>query len=124
MDRPAQYAHYPDDCEFNKLIRDNVPARLEAFGLVAETEIIEDDKDYRFWLGSKMMEEALEVFHAMDSVEDLYEELSDVLEVVRAVAAYHGIDLDELQGYCDAKREDKGGFEGRVFLIKTSKGEG
>jgi len=44
------------------------------------------------------------------------EELADLLEVVRALAAEHGVDWDEVLTAADDKKQDRGGFAGRLFL--------
>lgn len=69
---------------FNKLVRDNIPNKIEANGEVAVTRILSDE-EYRSELYKKLLEESNEVINAKNK-EDIIEELSDVLEVVKAIA--------------------------------------
>lgn len=93
---------------YEKLVRDGIPELLDAKGVTYEKRIA-DDSEYKIELVKKLVEEAGE-FAEVTSVE----ELGDVLEVIaalRALPEYHDVDEVRL-----AKREERGGFEGRVIL--------
>ena len=47
------------------------------------------------------------------------DELCDVLEVVYALAEARGMSVEELEGKRLAKRERRGGFDEKIYLIET-----
>lgn len=98
---------------YGKLVRDKIPAIIEADGKVAETRIL-DENAYREALEKKLDEEVAE-FHASGDVE----ELADILEVVYALAAAKGVREWELSEKRLAKRNERGGFDQRIYLIAT-----
>mgnify|MGYP005752676503 CR=1 FL=1 len=96
-----------------KLIRDGLPAMMRAQGLeVFERRL--DDADYTAALRTKLLEEAAEAVRAPGR-EALIEELADVLEVILAIAAAEGIDPEDVEAARLAKRDERGGFDGRIF---------
>lgn len=94
--------------QYEKLVRDGIPDLLDSKGISYEKRIAEAD-EYKIELVKKLVEEAGE-FSEVTSVE----ELGDVLEVIAA--------LKQLPEYADvetvrlAKREERGGFDGRIIL--------
>lgn len=93
---------------YEKLVRDGIPDLLDAKGVAYEKRIA-DAEEYKVELVKKLVEEACE-FSEVTSVE----ELGDVLEVIAALKLlpeYADVDSVRL-----AKREERGGFEGRVIL--------
>ena len=50
---------------------------------------------------------------------EVEEELGDVLEVIRAISELNNSNLDEIIRVSDAKREQRGGFDKRIFLERT-----
>lgn len=94
--------------QYEKLVRDGIPDLLDSKGVSYEMRIA-DDGEYKRELVKKLVEEAGE-FAEVTSVE----ELGDVLEVIAA--------LKMLPEYADveavrlAKREERGGFDGKVIL--------
>ena len=97
----------------NKLVRDKIPAIIIEDGRKCKTKIL-SEKDYIFELERKLSEEVHE--YKLDKNLD---ELCDVLEVVYALAAARGMSLEELEAKRLAKRERRGGFEGKVYLIEA-----
>ncbi|ACY97475.1 MULTISPECIES: NUDIX domain-containing protein [Thermomonospora] len=93
-----------------KLVRDRIPEIIESAGGRPQTRIA-DDGEYRALLRAKLYEEAGEYASGQDPAE-----LADVLEVVRALAAAHGIDAAELERMRAAKAAERGAFTGRVVL--------
>ena len=85
---------------YNKLVRDNIPAIIEASGAVCETEIL-NTADYLRMLDEK-----------------LGEELADLLEVIYACANARGYAKDELESIRAEKAAKRGGFEKKI-LLKT-----
>ena len=97
---------------YNKLVRDNIPAIIEAKGAVCETEIL-SDADYLAMLDRKLDEELAE-YHRDQSLE----ELADLMEVIYACAAARGYSKEELEAVRAEKAEKRGGFA-RKILLKT-----
>jgi predicted house-cleaning noncanonical NTP pyrophosphatase (MazG superfamily) len=98
----------------NKLIRDKVPEIIRKIGDVPEITIL-DEADFRKALKIKMTEQAKELL-AADSIDEILNELSDVVEVARAVAVDHGLSWEEVETHRQAKLREKGGFEKKLFL--------
>jgi len=100
---------------YNKLVRDKIPQVIETTGKVYRTRIL-DETEYKRELVTKLREEADEYFQASNDKQAL-EELADMLEVIRALAAVHGADPEQLETIRSQKAEARGSFEKRVFLI-------
>lgn len=94
--------------EYNKLVRDKVPQKLDGMGISYEKRVA-DDAEYRVELIKKLLEEAAEFTEA-----GAIEELADVLEVVDALRALpEYADVARVQ---EEKRNTMGGFEKRIIL--------
>ena len=93
-----------------KLIRDNIPAIIEAQGRNATFHIL-DDAEYSKELERKLDEEVQE-FHSDRNLE----ELADILEVVYALAEDLGCSKEQLLEAYKKKHAERGGFRGRIFL--------
>lgn len=96
---------------YNKLVRDKIPAIIEAGGEIPHTRILEDE-EYRRELERKLDEEVAE-FHRDQNLE----ELADILEVVYGLASSLGHSREALDAVYDRKHEARGGFEERIYLI-------
>lgn len=103
---------------YDKLVRDRIPALVEADGDRAETHRA-GDAEYARRLGEKLVEEAEEYRESGDR-----EELADVLEVVAAIRAFEGIEDGELEAIRAEKADERGGFGERVVLERVVPGEG
>jgi predicted house-cleaning noncanonical NTP pyrophosphatase (MazG superfamily) len=99
--------------QYNKLVRDNIPAIIKASGGVPHTTILNND-DYLKALGNKLVEEALEAKQT-----PIVEELADVMEVLLAIAENQGISLQEIEKARIKKNQTNGSFEKRIFLEST-----
>lgn len=97
---------------YNKLVRDGIPAIIEATGATCETEIL-SDTDYLTLLDRKLEEELAEYLH-----DQSIEELADLVEVIYACAAARGYSKEELEAVRAEKAEKRGGFA-RKILLKT-----
>jgi predicted house-cleaning noncanonical NTP pyrophosphatase (MazG superfamily) len=71
-------------------------------------------------LRAKLVEEAEEARAAPDG--QLRPELADVLEVLQALAAAHGMRWEEVVVEATHKRGERGGFDGRIFLEYVEQG--
>lgn len=90
-----------------KLIRDNIPK----IAADHDDHLITRDADpceLPVLLRMKLAEEAIEVADAGE--EDVLEELADVLEVIRALAALYGYSPDDIERVRAAKAAARGGF--------------
>ena len=97
---------------YNKLVRDNIPANIQAKGAVCETEIL-SDADYLRLLDAKLDEELTE-YHQDQNLE----ELADLMEVIYACAKARGYTVAELESVRAEKAAKRGGFD-RKILLKT-----
>ena len=96
-----------------KLVRDRIPEIMEADGRVPLCRTLSEEQ-YGDALLAKLQEEATELANAAPA--DRLEEAADVYEVLLALVAHAGHSLDDLTRVADRKRDERGGFSGRVFL--------
>ncbi|PSL55531.1 putative house-cleaning noncanonical NTP pyrophosphatase (MazG superfamily) [Saccharothrix carnea] len=97
-----------------KLVRDLVPDLIRAEGgdpVVRRAT----PGEYRERLIAKLVEEAVEAAGAVG--DDLVEELADVLEVVHAISAHHGVPFDRIEAARVRKAVERGGFAGGVVWL-------
>jgi predicted house-cleaning noncanonical NTP pyrophosphatase (MazG superfamily) len=99
--------------DYHKLVRDGIPRIIEANGGRPVTHVL-DQAGYLTALGAKLMEEAEEAQGAPDG--QLRSELADVLEVLQALAAAHGLSWEGVVAEATRKRSERGGFDQRIFL--------
>ena len=98
---------------YQKLVRDPIPEIVQSHGAHPVTRA-PDQAHYRQALLAKLLEEAHEAVAARPA--ELPGELADVLDVVRALAAVHGLTWDQLLDIAAAKRIANGAFRQRLFL--------
>ncbi|HEY2356638.1 MAG TPA: nucleoside triphosphate pyrophosphohydrolase [Phenylobacterium sp.] len=96
----------------DKLIRDKLPAMMQAQGLKVFTRRL-DDAEFIARLKDKLVEEAIEARSATSRT-DLIDELADLGEVVVALAQAAGVTQQEIEARRLAKRHERGGFDARV----------
>lgn len=99
---------------YKKIVRDKVPEQIVRNGGRPQTRVLAPD-DFARLLRDKLVEEAKEVVGAQ-TYDALVSELADVLEVVATLQQVHGISDEALAGVRAAKKAERGGFEGRVYL--------
>lgn len=97
----------------NKLVRDKIPAIIEADGQVPSVRILADE-EYTAALEQKLDEEVGE-FHRDKNLE----ELADILEVVYALTENLGCSKEQLMEVYQKKHDRRGGFRDRVYLISN-----
>lgn len=102
---------------YNKLVRDRIPEVIEKTGKKFSTRIL-DDNDYIKELKKKSFEE-LQEYVETNNNEDAIEELADVLEIIHALAKYHGASIEEVEEVRKQKAEKRGGFKEKIFLIEV-----
>ena len=97
---------------YNKLVRDKIPANIDSMeGRKANWTVMEDE-EYIEELNKKLLEEAHEFIE-----ENAVEELADIMEVIQSIMRAKNISYEELKKVQVFKREQKGGFNDRVYLI-------
>ena len=101
----------------NKLVRDKIPDKIINNGELCETRILHDE-EYEIELNKKLIEEANEVVNANDN-EEIKEELADLYEVMSAKLDIMGISFSEIEEIAEYKREKRGSFKKKIYLIST-----
>ncbi|MDP3870826.1 nucleoside triphosphate pyrophosphohydrolase [Phenylobacterium sp.] len=96
-----------------KLIRDKLPQIMRDQGLAVFEHRLDEDA-FITALKAKLLEETREAQAAGDAAE-LTDELADLSEVMLALAAAHGVTLDDIEARRLAKHAERGGFEGRIY---------
>lgn len=99
---------------YNKLVRDHIPAIIEADGKTCITEILSEEA-YIEMLDAKLNEELKEYQESKE-----IEELADLLEVMQAVARARGYSLEKLEQIRQEKADKRGGFEKRILLKEVT----
>ncbi|MGE5674876.1 MAG: phosphoribosyl-ATP pyrophosphohydrolase [Mycobacterium leprae] len=99
---------------YQKLIRDRIPEIIAASGRTCELRTLEPD-EYLRSLDAKLGEE-LQEYLADGSLA----ELADLLEVIHAIVRARGSSVAELETIRAKKQQERGGFEQRLFLVRTS----
>ena len=95
---------------YHKLIRDKIPAIIEAQGKTCVTEVLSEEM-YLQMLDEKLSEELAEYQESKS-----LEELADLLEVMQAVVTARGYTWQELETVRWDKNQKRGGFEDRILL--------
>lgn len=103
--------------EFNKLVRDKIDEIINTNGK-GEKAIVRtlNDEEFKKELINKLEEEKEELTGAVlcNDKNAIVEESADVLEVIRAL---NGGNLEQVIEAMNQKREKRGGFEEKKFLI-------
>ncbi len=99
---------------YNKLVRDRIPDIIAASGKRCAVRVL-GDEEYLLSLNQKLGEE-VEEYRANPGVE----ELADLVEVVHAILEFKGITLEQFEQIRREKREVRGGFSRRLFLLHVS----
>ncbi|HDR7606577.1 nucleoside triphosphate pyrophosphohydrolase [Bacillus mycoides] len=102
---------------YNKLIRNKIPQVIKSNGKTPTTRTLNED-EYIKEICKKTQEELAEYIEAKTKPDKL-EELSDLLELINALAEYEGTTLEEINNIRKKKVEERGGFSNRVFLIEV-----
>ncbi|PEU71909.1 phosphoribosyl-ATP pyrophosphohydrolase [Bacillus cereus] len=102
---------------YNKLIRNKIPQIIKFNGKTPTTRTLSEDA-YIQELCKKTEEELTEYLEA-DTKENKLEELSDLLELINALAEYEGTALEEIDKIRRKKAEERGGFQNRIYLTEV-----
>lgn len=102
---------------YNKLVRDRIPEIIESTGKDFSIRIL-NDEEYIIELKKKSFEELHEYVEATNRA-DAIEELADLLEIIHALAEYHGSNIEEVLKVREEKAIKRGGFKEKIFLIEV-----
>ena len=102
---------------FEKLVRDGIPARLDAAGVRYGTRTASPDETGTLLL-KKRHEEVGELLAATTDAEAL-DEIADISEVLTALASRYGADEAQMRARQSTKRDDRGGFDRGTVLCWT-----
>jgi predicted house-cleaning noncanonical NTP pyrophosphatase (MazG superfamily) len=105
-----------DEQQFDKLVRDKIPDKIDHSGEISVTKILASDQ-HMLMLKMKLVEESLEVFDAES--ETLLEELADVQELIDSIAKKAMISKKQLKDAQKRKLDKVGGFDKGIFLEST-----
>lgn len=100
--------------KYHKLVRDKIPAIIEAQGKTCRYEVLPEE-EYLRMVDAKLHEELAEYDESHQP-----EELADLLEVIYAAAAARGVSREELEAIRSEKAQKRGGFEKRYLLLEVS----
>ena len=98
---------------YDKLVRDRIPEIIARSGKRAVTDMI-PEKDMGPALDRKLQEEVGEYLESRSM-----EEMADVLEVLHGIAFHMGIPWEEIEEERLRKREERGGFEKGIRLLRV-----
>lgn len=102
---------------YNKLVRDRIPQVIESTGKKFSFRTLKDE-EYIKELKNKVSEE-LQEYVSAENDENAIEELADLLEIIRALAKFHGDSFEKVEEIRRQKAEKRGGFEEKIFLVQV-----
>jgi len=100
---------------YNKLIRDNIPAKMERVGAAYEIKKL-SKKEFEKELLKKVEEEASGLLE-VKSKKEIIEELADVLDVIKEIRRIKKIKPSCIEKAQKENVRKKGGFQKRIFLV-------
>lgn len=102
---------------YNKLVRDRIPEIIQETGKQFSTRILTNE-EYIKEIQKKSFEELKEYINTRNNDEAI-EELADLLEIIHALADIHGTSIEKIDEVRKQKRNKRGGFEEKIFLIEV-----
>ena len=99
--------------KYDKLVRDRIPEIIEASGKRCTCSTLSEE-EYLAKLDEKLNEELAEYQDSKSM-----EELADLPEVIRAVAAARGSSFEEVDAIRRDKAAKRGGFEKKILLTEV-----
>ncbi len=110
------HTSHPEELEFPKLVRDNIPDMIaHKTGAAADISIAQSDAEYFQFLVRKLSEEAREVGYSIEHG-NTQEELADIYEVINAILELKGWSREEIVKIQNEKLQKNGGFSKRYIL--------
>lgn len=98
---------------FDKLIRDQMSVKMRKLGIDVMDRVM-NTEEFQEKLKDKLHEEVTELCTAQ-TPEDVLEELADVYEVLLSIAKLHQFTAQEIENHAHHKRQEKGGFDARLY---------
>ena len=100
---------------YNKLVRDNIKAKIEALGEACSVRAITDDNEYEQELFKKVVEEATALAHVRTR-QEFMNEYADLMVVLDALTSKLEISEAEIKVVMTENVIKKGLFKNRHFL--------
>jgi predicted house-cleaning noncanonical NTP pyrophosphatase (MazG superfamily) len=100
---------------YNKLVRDNIKAKIEGKGESCEVRVITDDAEFEQELLKKVAEESRAIAHVR-SREEFLEEYADLMVALDALTATLEISPAEIKVALDENVAKKGLYKARHYL--------
>jgi len=107
----------PKTQSYYKLVRDNIPQIIKENGDIPIFREL-NNEEYWEYLLEKSKEELLEVKKAKSIIE-IKKELADTLEVLRAMAEFNGLTLEDIIEEADRKKITNGAFKRKLLLERV-----
>ncbi|OGG88169.1 hypothetical protein A2592_01830 [Candidatus Kaiserbacteria bacterium RIFOXYD1_FULL_42_15] len=107
---------------YNKLVRDNIKAKIEGKGELCEVREITDTQEFEQELLKKVIEEAGALAHTGDRGEFL-QEYTDLMIVLDALTALMEFSEADIKTAIAENVEKKGLYKNRHFLLWSAKGD-
>lgn len=104
---------------YNKLVRDRIPEIIKKDGGIPVIRKL-SQKEFKAEVLKKVLEEAKELSEVKNR-EELLKECADLNEILETLIDAYKIDRKELNKVRSKRKKDRGGFEKKIFLIKTTK---
>lgn len=105
--------------KYNKLIRDKILEVIEAAGEKPYHRIL-NKSDFQREIKKKIIEEAKELVKARKE-DEVVNEIVDIQELIDVLIAELGVKKLDIRREQSLKNQKRGGFNKRLFLIKTLK---
>ena len=99
---------------YNKLIRDNIPEKMDAAGAAYEVRSLDED-EFRRELLKKVGEEA-SALPGMSEKGEILPEIADLYATLAEIQRVWGMTDEEITQALEESNAKKGGFEKRLFL--------
>jgi len=103
---------------YNKLIRDKIPQIIKENRQTPAIRKL-NEKEFAEELFKKLKEETQEIIEAKNDKKELIKEISDVYEVIDAIIDLYELDKDLILKLQKDRKEKRGGFEKRIFLVSV-----
>jgi len=103
--------------KYDKLVRDKIIEKYQKEGSIFHIKKL-NDQEFSNELKNKLLEETNEVVEAKTN-QELIQELADVLEVVNSICLANNFTYEDVLNAKNIKYEERGGFEGRNFVISA-----
>jgi len=105
--------------KYDKLIRDNIPEIIRGAGWIPTVRVLKE-KEFLSAIKKKVLEEAEELIRAKNKKE-IIDEIIDIQELLEVLASEAGSTKAEIKKLQTIKREERGGFKKKLFLINEEK---